>query len=220
MILYRLNNPGTGMDQANFVQLDDSLCCGSANVICMDSLTLSALGTITSITVKNRLGVNVTTTVSGITNKATLRNAIITAIQAAGGYLNGGGLKVNNPTGTVYNITGIGEVQLVSLENGATRTFTHACTSAYECAVTFFLPYSVGQVALWNNTSVSLGTVASGTSTASIETILDTLTSEVNTVTANVGRGGFDVSVQIPSTATYFIAGAGPESRNCFPQFA
>ena len=116
--------------------------------ICMDSLTLSALGTITSITVKNRLGVNVTTTVSGITNKATLRNAIITAIQAAGGYLNGGGLKVNNPTGTVYNITGMGEVQLVSLENGATRTFTHACTSAYECAVTFFLPYSVGQVAL------------------------------------------------------------------------
>jgi len=219
MILYRLNNPGTGMDQDNAYQLARGLCCDGQGTICQDVLVLSALGTITSITVKNRAGVNITTTVSGITNKATLREALITAINAAGGFLNNGGLDIA-VAGAVYTITGMGEVQLVSLENGATRSWTHNCTSAYSCAVQLFIPYSTGLVALYNGTAASLGTVASGTTTGSIKTILDGITTPVvNTVTASVGRSGFIVTATIPSTANYFIGNNGPEIRNCTPVY-
>lgn len=219
MILYRLNNPGTGMDQDNAYQLARGLCCDGQGTICQDVLVLSALGTITSITVKNRAGGNVVTTVSGITNKATLRAALITAIQAAGGFLSGGGLDIA-VSGNQYTITGMGEVQLVSLENGATRTWTHNCTAAYSCAVQLFIPYSTGSIALYNGTAASLGTVAAATATATIKGILDGITTPVaNTVTASVGRGGFIVTATVPSTANYFINNTGPEIRNCTPLY-
>ena len=217
MIRYNLN-PIAGVNPDNAAQIARGVCCDGVGTICQWVWASAALGTYTSITLKNRAGTNVTTTVSGVTDRATLRAAYELALEAVGARVYGDGLKITK-SGSNYGITALGEVPFVSFENGATRTFTQNCTSAYTCTALLFIPYGVG-TAIYNGSSVSLGTVTSATTAISLKTTLDTLTSLVNTVTADVGRSGFIVSVPMPSSASYFINGVGPQTpMNCTPVF-
>lgn len=218
MISYRLNKPGTGMHSPNMFMLKRGVCCDGEGKICQYKLTLATLGTITSITVKDRDGVDVVTTVSGVSNKDTLREAIVRAIDAAGGFLNDGGLKITQ-NGNAYTIVGTGEVPLVSLENGATRTFTIACTESWTCSATLHVPYGNSN-AIFNGASIALTGIDAETDPADIKSDLDALTTPAtNTVTLDAANNGFKVVISVKGTDAYFIGGRGPYIKNCVPDY-
>lgn len=216
MVKFRLNPGGASPDNAIQISAENN-CCNGEGKVCQYVLALAALGTVTSITTKDASGNTVTTTVSGVTNKKTLREALVKAVNASGGHLVDGGIIVTE-NGGAYNITVLGEVPFVSLENGSTRTFTANCTEAYECDVKFLIKYGTPTLT-FNGTGTSLGTVASATTTSAIKTIVDTATSGTFTVTADVARGGFIAAGKIKSTDAIYVDGVAPFATDCYPKF-
>ena len=85
------------------------------------SVTKATVGAITAFSVKDKDGVTVKTTVPAATNARTLRENLVTAINAAGGRLFNGGITIDDD-GTNYNISGIGEVVIVSYSKGGSDT--------------------------------------------------------------------------------------------------
>lgn len=222
MILYDLN-PGSGANTDNLIQIARGICCDEQGNICQDTLTLTALGTVVSVTVKDRNGVDVTTAVTGVTDKATLREALVKAYAAAGARVHGGGLKITQ-NGANYTITAMGEAQIVSLNNGSVRTFTHNCTEAWQCTNTFLvMPGADGT----NNITVggvttSLGAIVYPTTTAaSLETIVQGISGvgASSTVTADAVNRGYIAKVITDSKTGVFLNGQAPIEVNCVPVF-
>ena len=89
MILYR---QASGKGNVNsLVQCADGVCCPDGGEVCLftASVTKATVGTITAFSVKDKDGVTVKTTVPAATNARTLRENLVTAINAAGGIVTG-----------------------------------------------------------------------------------------------------------------------------------
>ncbi len=217
MIKYRLN-PGKDVSQDNAMQISQSNnCCGGNDKVCQYALTLAALGTVTSITVKDREGNNIVVPVSGVSNAKTLREALVQAIYAAGGHLVGGGIEIS-VNGGAYTINCLGEVPFVSLENGSTRTFTANCTEAYRCATKTLIPFGT-PLLVFNGVGTSLGTVNASTNLGTLTSTINGLLSETSTLTLDTAHGGIVMAVIIDSTDALFVEGKGPFYSSCKPVF-
>lgn len=218
MVFYKLNNPGVTVDPDNMMNLGLGLCCEGQGTICQSKLVIDPIGTPVSITVLDRAGVAVTTAVTGATTKDGFREALIKAIKAAGGFLANGGIKINI-VATEWTIIVEGTVKVTSMNNGSARAFTQLCTEAYTCDAQLFVPYGTSQV-VWNGASGTLSGITAATTAATVKASLDAITTPtVNTVVADLVRGGYKVNLTMKSTDLYYIGGVGPEIKNCFARF-
>ena len=217
MIKYR-QNPGKDVSQTNVMQIATGLPGDQQYVAKQYKLVLSGLGTFTSITAKDRNGNNVVTPVSGVVDRKTLREALVKAINGAGGLLANGGLEVTNVS-TTYTIIGTGDVPLVSLENGATRTFTVLSTPGYSSKLKFLLKYGEDATITVNGTTSPLGDITAATATADIKDDVDAATGKTSTVTHDPTHSGFIIEFTTVSTASIFVNGVGPYQNDSFAEY-
>ena len=225
MILYR---QASGKGNVNsLVQIADGVCCPDGGEVCqfVASVTKATVGAITAFSVKDKDGVTVKTTVSSAGNARSLRENLVAAINAAGGRLFNGGITITDD-GTNYNISGIGEVVLVSYSKGGSdTTFTKNCTNAYQCVHSFYL---FDGVAGANNltvggTTTSLGAVTyPSTTAASLKTTVTGIAGVVGAssdVVADALRRGYLVTVAVDSQVGVFLNGESAFDISCKPLF-
>ena len=226
MILYRQASGQGNVD--NVVNVAQGICCGEAGDVCQytAATTKATVGSITAISVKDADGNTVKTTVPVATNARELRNNIVLAINAAGGRLFNGGLSVTDD-GTNYNISGVGEVVLVSYSKGGSDTaFTQSCTDAYQCVHSFYAFDGVagGNMLTVGATTTTLGAITyPSTTAASLETIVDGIAGVVaadSTVAADALRQGYLIKVAVASNVGVFLNGVAAFDIPCEPNFS
>ncbi len=223
MVLYDLN-PGSGANTSNLIQIARGICCDQEGNICQYVLNLTSLGTVTSIAVKDRNGTVITTSVTGVTDKVTLREAIVQALAAAGGRVHSGGIKITEDSGS-YSISVMGEVEIVNLNNGSTRTFAKNCTQAWQCINTFIVKSGAdGENNLTVGSSTeSLGAIDYPTTTAidirDIITAMDGVDIDNTTVTVDAVLRAYVINVAVDSKTAVFLNGNPAIDTSCMPVF-
>lgn len=212
---------------ANLVKLEthQTGCCGDTTEVCEYTATVAtASASVTSITFKDRAGVNKVVTFAAATGVTGIKTAIETAIFSDGYHEDGEGLPGVTVTlvsaNTVIRI--VGEVEPVEIARTSGNTsFVAACTGIRTCKFKYNYAGGVGTLFVANGTSTALADLTFATaSAATVDTAITALVptiSGVDTVAVvkNTTTSRFEITITALSNSAFTLGGAEFNRSEC-----